>query len=182
MRESAVNPGYLLLAIALLATSALAQHQHGSPYQEMQGRDIKALSPEQVADLREGRGMGASLPAELNGVPGPLHVLELQQRLKVTPEQQAALQRITEEMKASAQRLGRQVIAAESELDQAFKTGLADEKVISEATSRIASLNGELRAAHLVAHLKTRRVLTDEQVALYNDARGYTGSAAAHMH
>lgn len=177
-----MNPRNLLLVLALVTSSALAQHQHGSPYKELQGRDIKALSPEQVADLREGRGLGASLPAELNGVPGPLHVLELQERLMVNPEQQAALQRITEEMKASAQRLGRQVIAAESELDQAFKTGTADEKIISEATSRIALLNGELRAAHLVAHLKTRRLLTNQQVALYNDARGYNGPADSHKH
>jgi Spy/CpxP family protein refolding chaperone len=149
----------------------------------MQTREIKALSPEAIADLREGRGMGASLPAELNGVPGPLHVLELKEPLKVTPEQLTALQRITAEMKASAQHLGRQVIAAEGELDQTFKAGTADEQAIRAATARIAALNGELRAAHLVAHLKTRQLLSDEQVALYNQARGYTSSTTSgHKH
>lgn len=112
------------------------------------------MSVEQVADLREGRGMGAALPAELIGVPGPLHVLELQERLQVTTDQQEGLQRISAEMKASAQRLGQQVIAAEVELDQAFKSGTADEEAIVAATQRIAALNGELRAAHLVVHLK----------------------------
>lgn len=175
-------PRDLLLAVALVASSAWGQHQHSSPYKELQSRDIKAMSAEQLADLREGRGMGASLPAELNGVPGPLHVLELQERLQVTTDQQEGLQRISAEMKASAQRLGQQVIAAEVELDQAFKSGTADENAIVAATERIAALNGELRAAHLVAHLKTRRLLTDQQVALYNEARGYTGATSGHKH
>ena len=176
---------HLFLVLAWLTSSAWAQHQHtqrSNPYGELQSRDIKALSPEQVADLREGRGMGASLPAEMNGVPGPLHVLELKERLKVTPQQQAALQGITEDMKAAAQRLGEQVIAAEGELDRAFKTRTADEKIIREATGRIASLNGELRATHLVAHLRTRQLLTDQQVTLYNVARGYAEAPRGHRH
>src|SRR5919107_1454461 len=42
----------------------------------MLGRPVKSLSEQQVADLRAGRGMGLALPAELNGYPGPMHVLE----------------------------------------------------------------------------------------------------------
>jgi hypothetical protein len=37
----------------------------------MQSRPIKALSDQQVSDLRAGRGMGLALAAELNGYPGP---------------------------------------------------------------------------------------------------------------
>ena len=166
-----------LLALMLtLAGSAFAQTGHEPPasgYAGWQGREIKALSSEQVADLREGRGMGASLPAELNGVPGPLHVLQMAQRLDLRPEQQAALDRISAEMKASAQRLGSEVIAAEAELDKAFKSGAADEAFIREASSRIAALQGRLRATHLVAHLQTKQLLSAEQVAAYNVARGY---------
>jgi hypothetical protein len=171
----ATIPFHFVLTLSLLGigSQAVAQHQHQSGYAGMESRDIKALSPEQIADLREGRGMGASLPAELNGIPGPLHVLQLKGQLHVTPEQQVALERITAEMKAYAQRLGQQVIAAESALDQAFRAGTADETVIHDATGRIASLNGELRAVHLVAHLKTKRLLSDQQVLAYNEARGY---------
>jgi hypothetical protein len=170
----------ILIIVGLAAAgSAFAQHaghQHQpqpSGYAGMQTRDIKALSPEQLVDLREGRGMGASLPAELNGAPGPMHVLELSQRLKVSAEQRAALESITADMKASAQDLGARVIAAEAELDRAFKTGSIDEKGIIDATARIAALQGQLRAVHLTAHLKTKRLLNDEQVMAYNHARGY---------
>lgn len=61
----------MTIAAAAPAFAQHAGHHHAHPpqpggYAGMQTREIKALSPEQVADLREGRGMGASLPAELN--------------------------------------------------------------------------------------------------------------------
>lgn len=180
----------LFVALSLAAAgSVFAQHAAHQPasqssgYAGMQAREIKALSAEQVADLRDGRGMGASLPAELNGVPGPLHVLQLSQQLKVTAEQQASLERITADMKASAQRLGGQVIAEETALDTAFKARAIDAKGVEEATARIAALQGQLRAVHLVAHLRTRELLSDQQVQDYNEARGYaSGQSQQHRH
>jgi Spy/CpxP family protein refolding chaperone len=178
----------VLVSLTLAAAVAGASAQHaGHPasaggYAGLQNREIKALSAEQMADLREGRGMGASLPAELNGVPGPMHVLELARQLELTPEQRSALEDITAEMKTSAQQLGRQVIAAEAELDAAFKANAVDEKTIADTTARIASLQGQLRAVHLVAHLKTRRLLSVDQVTAYNVARGYAADAGAHEH
>jgi hypothetical protein len=44
--------------LSLLATAALAQ----SPYAGMQTRPIKALSKQQVVDLKAGRGMGWHSP------------------------------------------------------------------------------------------------------------------------
>lgn len=169
------------------AQHAAHQHQHQQApqggYAGMHTRDIKALSPEQVADLREGRGMGASLPAELNGAPGPMHVLELSEQLQLTAPQRAALEQVRADMKASAQRLGAQVIAAEAELDKGFKSGSIDEQGIADMTSRIAALQGQLRAVHLVAHLKTKQLMTDEQVLAYNQARGYAAAGGpAHRH
>lgn len=57
----------------------------------MQARLVKALSDQQIADLRAGRGIGMALPAELNGYPGPLHVLELADALGLTPEQRGRM-------------------------------------------------------------------------------------------
>jgi len=173
-----------IFVIGLMATaSAFAQHQHQTPaqsgYAGMQTRDIKALSTEQLADLRDGNGMGASLPAELNGVPGPLHVLQLKDRLDVTLEQQLRLERITAEMKAEAKRLGQDIVASETDLDRSFKSGKADEAFVRAMTARIAELQGQLRAAHLIAHLKTKQMLSDQQVVAYNQARGY---AAGNQH
>jgi hypothetical protein len=64
----------------LAMSNALAQ----GPNAGMQGRTVKALSDQQVADLSQRRGMGMALAAELNGYPGPSRVLELADRLVET--------------------------------------------------------------------------------------------------
>ena len=68
----------------------------------METRPIKALSDQQVADLKAGRGMGLALAAELNGYPGPAHVLELSDKLGLTVEQRARVQQLFESMKQEA--------------------------------------------------------------------------------
>ena len=52
-------------------------------------REVKALSAEQMTALAAGRGMGSALAAELNGYPGPLHVLELADPLGLSEGQRA---------------------------------------------------------------------------------------------
>ena len=73
----------LTVAILLIVggpISGFAQdhHRHVSPYAGQEVRRIKSLSAERVADLLAGRGAGYAKAAELNGVPGPVHVLEVE--------------------------------------------------------------------------------------------------------
>ena len=75
--------GLALLAVLLVSSAASAQ----TPYAGMQTRGIKALSDSQIGDLQAGRGMSLALAAELNGYPGPLHVLELADKLGLSAEQ-----------------------------------------------------------------------------------------------
>jgi hypothetical protein len=58
-----------------------------SPYASQESREIKSLSPQEASDLLAGKGMGFAKAAELNGYPGPAHVLELAAQLQLTPEQ-----------------------------------------------------------------------------------------------
>ena len=67
----------LIAVLALSGFPAMAQHVEGSPYAGMQQRGIAALSESDLAALMAGEGWGLALPAELNGVPGPTHLLEL---------------------------------------------------------------------------------------------------------
>ena len=100
--------------VILMAGTAVAQHQHGqSPYAGMHQRAIKTLTEQQLADLRAGRGMGLALAAELNGYPGPLHVLELADRLELSSDQTQRVQALYTAMKREAVAAGEKLIAAE---------------------------------------------------------------------
>src|SRR5260370_39538434 len=94
--------------------------QPAAPYAGYQQRPIKALSEQQIADLRAGRGMGLALAAELNGYPGPLHVLELADRLSLSDAQRATVQALLAALKAEAVPLGETLIAREADLDRQF--------------------------------------------------------------
>jgi hypothetical protein len=82
---------------------------------------VKALTEIQIADLRAGRGMGLALPAELNGYPGPLHVLELADGSSLCSDQHLSVQKLFEAMKAEAVAVGERLIDAETALDLAFR-------------------------------------------------------------
>src|SRR5690606_32619422 len=94
-----------------------------SPYEGEEGRQIKALSAEQAADLLDGRGMGFALAAELNGYPGPLHVLELAKELSLTDKQRGQTQALFARMREAARAIGREIVDAEAALDRRFATG-----------------------------------------------------------
>jgi hypothetical protein len=82
----------LLLALALcMPASTMAQHSHGSqtPYAGMQNRAIKSLSDKDINELRRGGGWGLALAAELNGMPGPAHLLELKDQIPLDSDQVA---------------------------------------------------------------------------------------------
>lgn len=169
------------LFFALSVLPALAQQHPPAPYAGQQNRDIKALSPEEIRDLTEGRGMGLAKAAELNGYPGPLHVLELATPLHLTVEQRAATEDLFRRMQADAKRLGEAILNAERDLDRRFAQRQVDAPALQAATTAVAALQGELRAVHLAAHLEQTRLLTATQIAEYQKQRGY-GSAAPSGH
>ncbi|TDW25235.1 hypothetical protein EV128_119107 [Rhizobium azibense] len=79
------------IAVVLLSNAAFAteQHQHHtmSPYTEETGRQIKSLSEADIDELMRGGGWGLAKPAELNGYPGPSHLLAMKNEIGLTQEQ-----------------------------------------------------------------------------------------------
>jgi hypothetical protein len=166
------------LAIAVLVVFAEgASAQSVSPYAGQERRQIKALSEQDVADLKEGRGMGLAKAAELNSYPGPQHVLELAPELGLTDAQRAATRWIQATMRERAQALGIKIIEAEDDLDWAFANATIAATDLRSKVAAIAALQGELRVVHLEAHLAQRSVLTPPQVAKYDALRGYRANA-----
>jgi Spy/CpxP family protein refolding chaperone len=141
----------------------------------MEARTVKGLSEAQIADLRAGRGMGLALPAELNGYPGPVHVLELAQPLGLTGPQADRVGDLHAAMRAEAVALGERLIEQEAHLDHLFAARLATPANLAEATGAAGATQAALRAAHLKYHLATLEVLTPEQVSRYRALRGYRG-------
>jgi Spy/CpxP family protein refolding chaperone len=167
--------------LALAAGGAAAQHggHHGghasapTPYAGLQAREIKALSADEARGLLEGQGMRFALAAELNGYPGPLHVLEHADGLQLTPAQRRQTQELMAAHKAEARTLGAQLVEAERELDHAFARRVVDDGAIASLTDRIARLQGQLRASHLRTHVQQTALLSPQQVAQYQQLRGY---------
>ncbi|WP_368416400.1 hypothetical protein [Falsiroseomonas sp.] len=168
-----------LMALALLVAGPVWANTP-SPYAGMTDRPIRTLSAEQQADLLAGRGMGFALAAELNGWPGPAHVIELAGAMQLTPAQLAATQRLMAEMQAAASALGARVIEEERALDTAFRDRSVTPSDLSARTARIAALQGEIRDVHLRTHLAQAALLNAEQIAAYSRLRGYAGSTPQH--
>lgn len=169
--------------VAVLAAAAAgpAASLAASPYAGQEARDIKSLSADEIRDLLAGKGMGLAKAAELNGYPGPAHVLELRAELGLTPEQQAQTEALFAAMEADAQALGREVVERERALDRLFAVREISPAVLSDALTHIGTLQGRLRNVHLRAHLDQTRILTPEQIARYNELRGYgNGSGGTH--
>lgn len=174
-----VTRSTLLALIGLAAAAAPSFAASDRAYAGMEQRPVKALSDEEIGELRTGRGMGLALPAELNGLPGPRHVLDLADRLGLSAGQRDAVRRMFDEMRDTAVALGQRVLDREAALDRLFAADVHDEAAIRTLVAEIAAVRGELRFTHLRYHLQARDALTQEQIALYRRERGYGGAAPA---
>jgi Spy/CpxP family protein refolding chaperone len=109
--------------------------------------------------------------ADQNGYPGPLHVLELKARLKLTAEQESKMEGLLTAMFAESKPKSARLLDAEAKLRQLFASGQADESSIRALVADVEKARTDVRLVHLTFHLKTRDVLTDEQRRLYHEAR-----------
>jgi len=169
---------WISVAFSIAATVANAQ----TPYAGMQTRSIKALSEQQVTDLGAGRGMGLALAAELNGYPGPSHVLELADKLGLSADQRANIKTLFDSMKAEAVPIGARLIEQEVALDKQFSDRTVTAESLKTSTAAVAITQGELRETHLKYHLSTAAILSPAQMERYTELRGYGGGERPMKH
>jgi len=166
---------------AVAAVPGMAQpQQHGdaqsppaSVYAGQEKRDVKALSEQEQHAWLEGQGMGLARAAELNGYPGPMHVLELADPLRLTPAQTVTTRELMNRHKVEVRKLGAQLVETERHLDGAFRERRVSDAGIEHMTGEIGELQARIRASHLQTHLAQTALLTPEQVAEYSRLRGY---------
>jgi Spy/CpxP family protein refolding chaperone len=142
----------------------------------------QALSPQEVQQYLSGAGMGYAQPAELNSFPGPMHVLELADKLSLNAEQRAATKRLMDEHKAEARAIGAKLVQAERALEALFRSGLVPPEKLAQAVSDAAALQGQYRLSHLETHRRMRALLTEGQVKRYDELRGYAKGTQGHKH
>ena len=171
-----MNTQTLALSVCLgLCMPLFAQHSGAghTPYAGMQDRPIKSLSDNDINELKRGGGWGLALPAELNGMPGPSHVLELKDKLSLSSAQVTQIQKLFDDMKKAAIPVGERLIAAEEAIEKAFASGRVDEPSLRRLLVAAEAARTELRFIHLSQHYKTTPILTRDQVKAYNVLRGY---------
>jgi Spy/CpxP family protein refolding chaperone len=165
------------VAVFLFSFSLLADAQHAQPYAGQEQRDVKALSAQEVGQYLSGAGMGYAKAAELNGYPGPMHVLELADELKLDASQRAAMKELMDLHKAEARAIGARVVEAEHAIERLFRSGDAEPKALAVSVSEAARLQGEYRLSHLRTHWRAKALLSPEQISAYAKLRGYDSKA-----
>lgn len=167
---------FLVCAFFMLGFTSVyadSKHLHHSHYAGQERRQIKSLSESDINDLKNGRGWGLAKAAELNGVPGPIHLLEMKEEIGLTPGQTAEIQALYDAMKSKAIQLGNQLIALERRLNHSFEQGHMNEQFLKSILNEISNVHEQLRFTHLSTHLKTPAILTSHQIEQYNRLRGY---------
>jgi Spy/CpxP family protein refolding chaperone len=167
---------FTIVAIAFNKTSTIAasEHEYKSKYIGQERRAIKSLSNDDIQELKAGAGWGLAKAAELNGLPGPKHILEMKKEIELTAEQERAIVALYNDMHTEAVELGHKLIAYERELNNRFAERNIDEKVLDQLLIKISETYKSLRYTHLSAHLKTPGILTEAQIKNYNKLRGYS--------
>ncbi|HXI18287.1 MAG TPA: hypothetical protein VNM48_18130 [Chloroflexota bacterium] len=102
-------------------------------------------------------------------------MLELKDQLALRPEQERATRDLFTSMQRAARTVGDQLLDLEVQLDASFASGRATTAEVARLTAEIAAAEGRLRAVHLSTHLDQKVILTADQVARYDQLRGYSG-------
>jgi len=164
----------LVFALALVPAPVAAQHtshQHSGGAPSEGHLKAQACLDEFDAVVRDGRGFGMAFAADQHGYPGPMHVLELKERLGLSAEQEARVRAVMHAMFAESRPKGERLLEAEARLRALFAAGRADEAAVRAATATVERARAEVRLVHLLAHLTTRDVLTEAQRRAYHEAR-----------
>ena len=177
-----LSTAVVLFAIPLFAFAQDHGRNHGdTPYAGFEAREIKSLSDQDLVELRRGGGWGLALPAELNGLPGPAHLLELQKEPALSSDQVAAITVLFEEMRAEAIIVGERFISAEAAVSAAFENAEVSREELTRLLATASEARAALRLVHLSRHLATPALLSDEQIRRYSVLRGYSDDPCANV-
>jgi len=129
--------------------------------------------PTDRQSLLNAEGMGLASYAEMNGYPGPKHVIELKEQLGLTTDQLKKTEGLVKGVELSGKLTGQEIVREEEELYKLFEGATANDRTVRAGVERIGKLRGELRFIHLQAHVKMKQILSGNQIQRYNELRGH---------
>ena len=167
------QPFILLTLVTAISLTPYSSASEKSAYIGEEHRQIKSLSASDIDSLRNGKGWGFAKAAELNGIPGPSHLLQLKKEIPLRLDQIIQINALYTKMKNQAIPAGLKLIELENQLEIAFQTQDINEKSLLNKLTEISNTKRDLRFIHLSAHLATPFILDKKQIIRYNSLRGY---------
>jgi hypothetical protein len=137
-----------------------------------EGTGLPALSEAQAAGYLDGKAMWHASVAEQHHYPTPHRVFEHAEALELTEGQRRATTRLHEETRLEAIRLGTELVALEQRLNRIFVWNQATAENIEGIVHDIGTLQTQFRLTHLVAGIRQKPLLTEEQVRRYDELQG----------
>jgi Spy/CpxP family protein refolding chaperone len=169
----------LVLAVAGVAHAQSGhghgQHRHGGADDAQAHRRVEQCLREFDQVVADGRGFGLAFAADQNGYPGPLHVLELKDRLALTPAQETRMRALFDTMLVDARSGAARLAAAEDRLRRVFADRAADPAAVRTAVAEAERARADVRLVHLLTHVQAHDVLTESQRRQYHDLRWGAG-------
>jgi len=163
-----------LVFAAAVAAGGTVSAQHGGHGQQGGGQAHHLVAQRCLEEFKtvvaEGRGFGMAFAADQNGYPGPMHVLELKEVLKLTPEQEARARELHAAVRAELPKSQR-LLDAEHRLERLFADRAATDERVRAAAVDVEQARTAVRLVHLLAHVRTRELLSEEQRRVYHQTR-----------
>ncbi|WP_353132838.1 hypothetical protein [Pseudopedobacter sp.] len=132
---------------------------------------LKFIGDKEYAFYTQGNDPALVLIAELNNYPSPKVVLEKQKQLGLNATQKTQVQTIQTEMTRKLKEMGNFLIVEQTKLNKLFETNKINEGSLIYHTNKIGALEGEMRNAYLKAYLRTRDILTSQQLKKYQSLK-----------
>src|SRR5262249_57570221 len=102
---------------------------------------------------------------------GAVEGVEVKDQSKLTADQEAKAQALLHAMFAESKPKSARLLEAEAKLRRLFADRAADDAAVRAAVAEVERARSEVRLVHLLTHLRTRDLLTEDQRRIYHQAR-----------
>jgi Spy/CpxP family protein refolding chaperone len=130
-----------------------------------------SITLQETEALLSGESISETRPAETFGYPDPRQVATMGEQLDLSDEQKNMVQNILQIRRNQALYFGNKIVAEELLLDDLFRKGEVNFANLGNRLESIGGWRWRLRLIHLEAYLKTKIVLSPEQLKKYQTLR-----------